>query len=85
MLYSLPAAHPIDALLVLVRLLVGDSDQLRHLLLRQAKHGPALTHPSPDVAVDILWPGSTWPSLGRHGFPHRYATIEERILYRRHR
>jgi hypothetical protein len=53
-------------------------------MLRQAKHDAALTHASADVAVDILWPGSTWPFLGWHGFPHRYPTIEERILYRRH-
>jgi hypothetical protein len=42
-----------------VRLLVGDADQVSHLLLGQAEHDPALADPSADVAVDILWPGST--------------------------
>ena len=53
--------HTIDALLVLVRLLVGDADQLGHLLLGQAEQDPALADPSADVAVDILWPGSALP------------------------
>jgi hypothetical protein len=51
--------HTVDALLVLVRLLVGDADQLGHLLLGQAEHDPTLAHPGPDVAVDMLCPGST--------------------------
>ena len=54
MLYSRPAATRLMPFLVLVRLLIGDPDQLSHLLLGQAQHDPSLAHPSPDVAVDIL-------------------------------
>ena len=45
---------PVDALLVFVRLLVGDADQLRHLLLRKAEHDPPFAHPCADVPIDIL-------------------------------
>ena len=47
---------PVDALLVLVGLLVGDPDQLGHLLLGQAQHDPPLAHPRPDMTVDVLRP-----------------------------
>ena len=46
MLYSRLAAT-VDALLVLVRLLIGDADQLSHLLLGQAQHDPALADRAP--------------------------------------
>ena len=46
----------VDALLVFVRLLVGDADQLGHLLLGQAQHDPPLAHPRPDNSIDVLRP-----------------------------
>jgi hypothetical protein len=58
--------HTVDALLVLVRLLIGDADKLGHLLLGQAKHDAALAHPSADIAVDILWPRSACHLGSRH-------------------
>ena len=45
---------PVDALLVLVRLLIGDPDQLGQLLLAQAQHHPPLAHLGPDIAVNVL-------------------------------
>src|SRR5262249_46508054 len=44
----------IDPTLVFVRLLIGDADQVRQLLLSQAQHDTTLAHPRTDVAVDIL-------------------------------
>jgi hypothetical protein len=59
--------HPLaDALLALVRLLIGDPDQVGHLLLGQAEHNPALAHPRADMAVDILWPRSAYHLRNRH-------------------
>ena len=46
----------VDALLVLVRLLVGDADQLGHLLLGQAQHDPPLAHPRSDIPINVLSP-----------------------------
>ena len=43
----------VDAGLVLVRLLIGDADQLGHLLLGQAEHDPALADAQADVVVDV--------------------------------
>ena len=50
------AGDAVDALLVLVRLLIGDPDQLRHLLLGEPKHDAPFAHPRADVAVDVLRP-----------------------------
>ena len=47
---------PVDAGLVLVRLLVGDPDQLGHLLLRQAQHDAPFPHARADVPVNVLRP-----------------------------
>ena len=44
----------IDALLVFVGLLIGDADQLGHLLLGEPEHDPALAHAGADMAVDVL-------------------------------
>jgi hypothetical protein len=41
-----------------VGLLIGDADQIGHLLLRQAEHDPALADPTADMTVEILWPRS---------------------------
>ena len=49
-----PRGDAIDPLLVLVRLLIGDPDQLGHLLLGEPEHDPALAHPRPDMPVDVL-------------------------------
>jgi hypothetical protein len=49
-----------------VRLLIGHTDRSSHLLLSQAEQDPALAHPGPDVAIDVLWPGSAYPLLGWH-------------------
>lgn len=46
--------YPVDAFFVLVSLLVGDADQLSHLLLRQTKHDPTLAHSGSDVTINIL-------------------------------
>jgi deoxyribonuclease V len=44
---------PVDAGLVFVRLLVGDADQLGHLLLGQAEHDTPLADAQADVAIDV--------------------------------
>ena len=49
----------VDAGLVLVRLLVGDADQLGHLLLGQAQHDAALTDAQADIVVDVERPTPT--------------------------
>ena len=49
----------VDAGLVLVRLLVGDADQLGHLLLGQAEHDPALADAQADIVVDVEGPAAT--------------------------
>jgi hypothetical protein len=54
MLYSRPAATRLMPLLVLVRLLIGDPDQLSHLLLGQARHDPSVAHAGPHMPVGIL-------------------------------
>src|SRR5919106_1911621 len=46
--------HAVDSLFVLVRLLIGDADQLGHLLPGQAEHDPALAYPSANMTVDVL-------------------------------
>src|SRR5579864_9595254 len=53
--------NTIDAALILVCLLVRDADEVGELLLRQAEHNSAFTHPRSDMVVDILSP--TWGSL----------------------
>ena len=58
MLVQAAGGDAVDALLVLVRLLVGDPDQLGHLLLGQAQHDAPLAHPDPDVAIDVLGTGT---------------------------
>jgi hypothetical protein len=67
-----------------VRLLVGDADQLGHLLLRQTKHDPALADPSADVAVDILWPSSACHLRSRHPFLSSARLIEGPTFYSGH-
>jgi hypothetical protein len=47
-------SNAIDALLILVGLLIRDSDQLGHLLLGEPEHDPALAHACTDMAVDVL-------------------------------
>jgi hypothetical protein len=47
---------PVQRLLVLMRLLVGNANQLGHLLLRPAEQDSALAHPSANVVVDVLRP-----------------------------
>ena len=46
----------VDAGLVLVGLLVGDPDQLRHLLLGQPEHDTALADAEADKVVDVERP-----------------------------
>ena len=58
---------PIPAFFVLVRLLIGDPDQVRDLQLGQTQHDPEFTYPAADVAVDILCPGSAYHLLSPHG------------------
>jgi hypothetical protein len=43
----------VEALLVLVGLLVGDSNPLRHLLLGQPEHDPTLTDAGSNLAVNV--------------------------------
>jgi hypothetical protein len=64
-----------------VRLLVGDADQLSHLLLRQTKHDPTLADPSADVAVDILWPRSARHLWSRHHSLSSVRMTEECVFY----
>jgi hypothetical protein len=52
-LVEAPRRDTVDSGLVLVGLLIGDSDQLGHLLLGQAEHDPSLADTQADVAVDI--------------------------------
>ena len=47
---------PVDAGLVLMRLLIGHTDQLGHLLLRVAEHDPSLTDPQADEMIDVECP-----------------------------
>ena len=56
--------NPVDAGLVLVRLLVGDADQLGHLLLREPQHDPPLADPQAHIMVDVEGPASTRRSAG---------------------
>ena len=49
-----PRGDAIDPLLVLVRLLIGDPDQLGHLVLGQPEHDPSLAHAGADMPVGIL-------------------------------
>jgi hypothetical protein len=49
-----PRGGAIDPLLVLVRLLVGDPDQLGHLMLGQPEHNSSLAHAGSDMPVGIL-------------------------------
>ena len=44
----------VDAALVFVRLLIGDTNQVSQLLLRQAEHNTSLATARPDMAIDIL-------------------------------
>ena len=48
------SSDAVDALLILVGLLIGDADQLGHLLLGEPEHDPALAHARTDMAVDVL-------------------------------
>jgi hypothetical protein len=41
-----------------VRLLVGDPDQVRHLLLGQPQHDAPLAHPRTHDPVDVLGPSA---------------------------
>jgi hypothetical protein len=43
----------VDPGFVFVRLLIGDADQLGHLLLGEAQHDASLADPQTDVAVDV--------------------------------
>src|SRR5438093_548325 len=47
-------ADAVDARLVLVRLLVGDADQLGHLYLRQPEHDPPLAYSCRDMPIDLV-------------------------------
>ena len=49
--------HAFDALLALVRLMIGDPRSNRPTAAEpgQAEHDPALAHASPDAAVDIFF------------------------------
>jgi hypothetical protein len=67
-----------------VRLLIGDADQLGHLLLGQAEHNPALAHPSANMAVDILWPRSACHPRSRHPSLSSAGVTEECTLYLGH-
>jgi hypothetical protein len=40
--------------LIPLRLLIGDPDQLSHLVLGQPEHDPSLAHASADMPVGIL-------------------------------
>ena len=72
---------PVDALLVFVRLLIGHTDQLGHLLLRQTEHDPPLAHARADVPVDVLGAGSSRPGLaplgGRLRHHRRHHQVSE--------
>jgi len=59
----------IDAALVFVRLLIGDTNQISQLLLRQTEHNASLANARPDVAIDIL--GSARRSTHRYGGARR--------------
>jgi hypothetical protein len=54
MWYRRPRRDAIDPLPVLVRLLIGDPDQLGHLVLGQPEHDPSLAHAGADMPVGIL-------------------------------
>ena len=45
--------NPVEALLILVRLLVGDSDQLRHILLGEPQQDATLADAGSNIAVNI--------------------------------
>jgi hypothetical protein len=64
---------PVDAFLVLVSLLVGDADQLSHLLLGQTKKNAPVTHACAHMPVDVLRPRSACGPLAatREGFLRR--------------
>src|SRR3954447_9197104 len=63
---------PVHAPLVLVRLLVGDPDQLGQLLLGHPEREPALAHLGPDMAVRVLGTGPPGPRpRHRRTVPHR--------------
>src|SRR5689334_5960700 len=51
-----PTGDAVHAPLILVRLLVGDTDQVNQLLLGQAEHDAPLTHALADMSIDILHP-----------------------------
>src|SRR5690242_5483052 len=63
--------HPIDAALVFVRLLVGNANHFRELLLRETQHNAALPDPASDM---IIYHGGRPPSFRfGHGFhPFKY-------------
>lgn len=45
---------PVDAALVLMRLLIGDADEIGELLLSEAEHDAAVADARTDVPVDVL-------------------------------
>jgi hypothetical protein len=49
-----------------MRLLVGNANQLGHLLLRPAEQDSALAHPSANVVVDFLRPRFACDALSGH-------------------
>ena len=65
--------NPVDALLVLVCLLVGDPDQLGQLLLGQAQQDAPLAQPRPDMPIDILQPAWRMPCYRSSILPRSWS------------
>jgi len=47
-----PSRHPVDAALVLVRLLIGYPDKFRELLLGEPEHDATLANTGADMVID---------------------------------
>src|SRR5215472_4273573 len=74
-----PGRHTVDAALVLMRLLVGDADEISKLLLRQPEHDPALADSRTDMTVDVLSPARRSFGFRRtHGFANAKEGWEDR-------